>query len=146
MGLGGLLVGTLPRFGVSPHVAMSWRGESGFSFGVDDLCSVLPGTGRLGVGVYNQTSAAFGYTWKDGDARMGPSISLYSMPACGETLCGRVAGLAPGGHALVNVYFGGAIGVSLSANVDWVGGRSAVLPGGWAAMLVAGPVFRWRSK
>ncbi|WP_232379768.1 hypothetical protein [Polyangium fumosum] len=143
--LGGMLVGTLPRFAVSPHAALSWRRESGFSFGVDDLCSILPGTGRLGVGVYNQMSAAFGYAWKDGDVRMGPSFSVYTMPACGATLCGRVVGLSPGGHAQVNVYFGGVVGVSVSANVDWVGGRSLVLPGGWAAMLVAGPVFRWRS-
>ncbi|WP_272419504.1 hypothetical protein [Polyangium jinanense] len=146
VGLGGILVGTLPRFAVSPHVALAWRRESGFSFGVDDLCSILPGTGRLGVGVYNQTSVAFGYAWKDGEVRIGPSFSLYSMPACGVALCGRVVGLAPGGHALANVYFAGPVGVSVSANVDWVGGQSAVLPGGWAAMFVAGPVFRWRSK
>ena len=144
--LGGILVGTLPRVAVSPHAAIAWRAENGISFAVDDLCSVLPGTGRLGVGVYNQTSAAFGYAWTDGDVRIGPSFSLYSMPACGATLCGRVAGLSPGGHARADVYFGGAVGVSLSANVDWVGGQSAVLPGGWAAMLVAGPVFRWRSE
>lgn len=144
--VGGLLVGTLPRFAVSPHAAIAWRRKSGFSFAVDDLCSVLPGTGRLGVGVYNQTSVAFGYAWEGGDVRMGPSFSLYSMPACSATLCGRVVGLAPGGHAQANVYFAGPVGVSVSANVDWVGGRSLVLRGGWAAMIVAGPVFRWRSK
>ncbi|MDC3959547.1 hypothetical protein [Polyangium jinanense] len=78
VGLGGILVGTLPRFAVSPHAAVAWRGEGGFSFGVDDLCSVLPGTGRLGVGVYNQTSVAFGYAWKGGDFRVGPSFSVSS--------------------------------------------------------------------
>ena len=144
--LGGLVVGTLPRFAVSPHAGLSWRRESGLLFAVDDLCSILPGTGRLGVGVYNQTSIALGYAWKDGDVRMGPSLSVYRMSACGTTLCGRVVGLAPGGHVHANVYFGGLVGLSVSANVDWVGGRSFVLPGGLAAMIVAGPVFRWRPK
>ena len=144
--LGGLLVGTLPRFAVSPHVALSRRSERGFLFAVDDLCSILPSTGKLGVGVYNQTSVAFGYGWQGGDVRIGPSVSVYTMPACGATLCGRVVGLAPGGHVHANVYFGGPVGLSVSANVDWVGGRSFVLPGGFAALIVAGPMFRWRSK
>jgi hypothetical protein len=38
------------------------------------------------------------------------------------------------------------LGVSVSANVDWIGGRSRVLPGGLAAMIVAGPVLRWSAK
>ena len=125
--LGGILVGTLPRFAVSPHAALSWRRESGFLFTVDDLCSILPATGKLGGGAYNQTSIAFGYASKDADFRIGPSFSVYSMPACGGTLCGRVVGVAPGGHAQANVYFGDRFGMSLSANVDWVGGRSLVL-------------------
>jgi hypothetical protein len=38
------------------------------------------------------------------------------------------------------------MGVSVRANIDWVGGRSLVLPGGVAAMVTAGPVLRWISK
>jgi len=144
--LGGLVVGTVPRFAVSPHGALAWRGESGMRIAVDDLCSLLPGTDKLGFGMYNQTSIAVGYAWRDVELRLGPSFSVYSVPACGATLCGRVVGLAPGGHAHAEVYFGGAVGVSMSANVDWVGGRSLVLPGGLAAMIVAGPVVRWRSR
>jgi len=138
-----MVVGAVPRFAVSPHVGMSWRRESGFLFAFHDLCSILPTTKRLGVGVYNQTSAAIGYASEKFNLSAGPSISVYSMDACGATLCGPVVGLAPGGHAQVNVYFAGRLGVSVRANVDWVGGQSLVLPGGVAAMLVAGPVLRW---
>jgi hypothetical protein len=59
---------------------------------------------------------------------------------------GRVVGVAPGGHAQVDTYFAGPLGVTVSGNMDWIGGRSAVLPGGIAAMLVAGPVLRWSDK
>jgi hypothetical protein len=144
--LGGILAGTVPRFAVSPHGGLSWRRENGLRFGVHDLCSILPETGRLGVGVYNQTSVSVGYVSKNVDVGMGPSFSIYSMPACGPTLCGRVVGLAPGGHARANLYFAGPLGVSVNASVDWVGGNSLVLPGGFAAMIVAGPVLRWESK
>jgi hypothetical protein len=111
-----------------------------------DACSILPATRTLGVGVYNQTSAAIGYTSGKIDFSGGPSLSIYSTPACGATLCGRVVGLAPGGHAQMNMYLAGTFGVSLRANIDWVGGRSLVLPGGVAAMVTAGPMFRWISK
>lgn len=143
VGLGGILVGTAPRFAVSPHVGMSWRRESGFLFALHDLCSILPTTRKLGVGVYNQTSAAIGYASEEFNLSAGPSLSVYSMDACGATLCGPVVGLAPGGHAQVNLYVTAKLGVTVRANVDWVGGRSLVLPGGVAAMLVAGPVLRW---
>ncbi len=65
------------------------------------------------------------------------------MPACGAALCGRVVGLAPGGHARVNVYFFGRLGLSVSASLEWIGGRSLVLPGNLATTIVAGPVIRW---
>lgn len=70
----------------------------------------------------------------------------YYMHACGVTLCGPVAGAAPGGHAQTDVYLTGPLGVSVSANVDWVGGRSLVLPGGMAVMVAAGPTLRWNTK
>jgi hypothetical protein len=144
--LGGLAVGTAPRFAVSPHVGVAGRREGGLRFAAHDLCSILPAGGKLGVGVYNQTSVSIGYATKDVDVNLGPSLSVYSMTACGATLCGQVVGLSPGGHAQANVYFLGPLGVSVRANVDWVGGQSLVLPGGLAAMIVAGPVFRWELK
>jgi hypothetical protein len=143
--LGGFLVGTVPRFAVSPHIGMSWRRESGFLFMVHDMCSILPTINTFGAGIYNQASAAIGYSFDKLKLSIGPSISIYSTPACGITLCGRVVGVAPGGHLQI-MYFAGAMGVSVRANIDWVGGRSLVLPGGVAAMVTAGPVLRWISK
>ncbi|MEP7122996.1 MAG: hypothetical protein ABJE95_18860 [Byssovorax sp.] len=144
--LGAIQIGTVPRLAVSPNLGLMWRMDGGFIFTVHDLFNILPPRNRTGVGVYNHTSTAIGYAWQDGDLSAGPSLSIYSMVACGAKLCGRVAGLAPGGHAQVNVFFYGALGVSASVDVDWVGGRSLVLPGGVAAMVVAGPVIRWNSK
>ncbi|HZH99231.1 MAG TPA: hypothetical protein VEX38_09690 [Fimbriimonadaceae bacterium] len=146
--LGGFQVGgLLPRLAVTPHVGLSWRRESGFLFGAHDLFSILTPVNKAGLGVFNKTAITIGYGWEEGHFNAGPSLSIYSMPACGVTfLCGRVAGVAPGGHAQADVYFAGPLGVSVSANVDWIGGRSLVLPGGVAAMIVAGPVLRWRSR
>jgi hypothetical protein len=142
--LGGILAGTAPRLAVSPHAGVSWQIKDGFLVAAHDVCSIMPNT--LGVGVYNQTTAAVGYEGETRNFSVGPSLSIYSMPACGAKLCGRVAGLSPGGHARVNVYLFGPLGISVDGNVDWVGGKSLVLPGGVAAMVVAGPVLRWRSK
>ncbi len=144
--MGGILAGTVPRLAVSPHAGLSWRMESGFLFAVHDLFSILLAINKDGVGVYNQTAAAIGYAWDNGNLSASPSLSIYSMPACGVDLCGRVVGLSPGGRAQANVYFAGPWGVSVSANLDWIGGKSLVLPGGVAVMVVAGPVFRWTSK
>jgi hypothetical protein len=144
--LGGILVGTVPRLTVSPHGGFSWSREGGFLFAVHDVCNLVPGTGMLGFGVYNQTSASVGYVSKQFDLSLGPSLSVYSLPACGATLCGRVVGLAPGGRVETNLYFAGALGVSASGSLDWVGGQSLVLPGGWAAMVVVGPVLRWGKR
>jgi len=144
--LGVMLAGTQPRLAVSPHAGISWRTESGFLFAIHDSFSILPATNKDGVGVYNQTSADFGVAWDKGDFSVGPSLSIYSMPACGVAWCGRLVGLSPGGHAQTNVYFAGPFGVSVSANIAWIGGISLVLPGGVAAMVVAGPAFRWSSE
>jgi hypothetical protein len=148
VGLGAFQVAsTLPRIAVTPNVGLSWRRESGFLFVAHDLFSILTPVNKAGLGVFNKTSMTIGYGWKEGHVSAGPSLSIYSMPACGVTLlCGRVVGVAPGGHAQADVYVAGPLGVSVSANVDWIGGRSRVLPGGVAAMIVAGPVLRWRSK
>ena len=146
--LGGFQVGsTLPRLAVTPHVGLSWRRESGFLFVAHDLFSILTPVNKAGLGVFNKASITIGYGWEEGQVSAGPSLSIYSVPACGVTLlCGRVVGVAPGGHAQADVYAAGPLGVSVSANVDWIGGRSRVLPGGLAAMIVAGPVLRWRDK
>jgi hypothetical protein len=99
------------------------------------------------IGVFNEASIAIGYTSEKAVFSAGPSFSIYYLPACGLTLCGRVVGIAPGVHAQTEIYsVAGPLGVSVSANVDWVGGRSLVLPGGAAITVVAGPVFRWRAK
>ena len=144
--MGGILAGTVPHLAVSPHAGLSWRMESGFLIAVHDLFSILPPLKDDGAGVYNQTSVAIGYASENSNFSAGPSLSIYSMPACGAKWCGRVAGLSPGGHVQANVYFAGPWGVSVSANVDWVDGSSVVLPGGVVAMVVAGPVVRWDSE
>lgn len=146
VGLGGFIAGTVPRLAVSPHAGLSWRMESGFLFAIHDLFSVLPLSTRGGIGIYNQASTAIGYASKDVNFSVGPSFGVYSMVACSVTLCGRVAGLSPGGQAQANAFFAGPLGVSVSGYVNWVGGSSLVLPGGVAAMVVAGPVLRWDSK
>lgn len=144
--LGGILMGTEPRLAVSPQARIGWRAEGGFLFAVHDAFSIVPATNRLAVGVYNETSIAFGIASDNANFSVGPSLAVYSMPACGATLCGRVVGLAPGGHVGLSVYFAGPLGVSVNASVSWVGGDSLVLPGGVAAMIVAGPVLRWGGK
>ncbi|MFS8070856.1 MAG: hypothetical protein ACMG6S_31190 [Byssovorax sp.] len=144
--VGGLQIGSVPRLAMSPHVDLLWRLESGLLFAVHDVFSILPPSNTTGLGVYNQTSATLGYASENSAISAGPSLSSYSMVACGATRCGRVAGVAPGGHVQASLYFTGTVGVSVSATVDWVGGSSLVLPGGVAAMVVAGPVFRWNSK
>jgi hypothetical protein len=127
-------------------MGISWRTESGLLFTAQELCSVLPLTNRLGIGIFNQVSAAIGYASAQYSFSVGPSISIYSMPACGAALCGRVVGLSPGGHAGASFYFTGLLGVAIDAHATWVGGGSLVLPGGVVVLVVAGPVLRWRSQ
>lgn len=144
--LGGFQAGTVPRLAVSPHAGISWRRANNFLIAVHDLCSILPPTNYAEIGVYNETSATIGYASETVDFSAGPSVSFYSMAACGLTLCGRVVGMSAGASAQTNVYFAGPLGVSVSANMTWIGGRSLVLPGSMALMFVAGPVLRWRTK
>jgi hypothetical protein len=143
--LGLIQAGTVPHLAVGPHAGASWRIKS-FQLVAHDLCSFLPPIQKTGAGVYNQTSVTIGYAWEDGNFSIGPSMAIYSMATCGVSLCGRVAGVAVGGHAQTNVYVAGSLGVSVSAEVDWVGGNSLVLPGDVAAMVVAGPVIRWSDQ
>lgn len=147
LSVGAFQAGTIPHLAITPHAGISWRKDNGLLFAVNDLLNILTPINKAGMGVYNKTSITIGYGWKNVDGTIGPSISIYSMPACGPTfLCGRVVGVAPGGHAQVDVYFAGPLGVSVSGAVDWISGNSAVLQSGIAAMVVAGPVLRWRGK
>jgi hypothetical protein len=143
---GGFLAGAVPRLAVSPNAGISWSAESGVMLAAHDALSILPPMNGSGIGVYNHTTITIGYAWENVNFSAGPSLAIYSMASCGRFFCGRVAGLAPGANARADLFFTGPLGVSLSANVDWVSGSSLVLPGGVAAMVVAGPVFRWNSK
>ncbi|MEO7330220.1 MAG: hypothetical protein ABI193_16715 [Minicystis sp.] len=144
--VGGVLAGTALRPAVSPHAGISWRTEGGFLFSVHELVSILPPINKGGAGVYSHTSCAVGYASDSMSIDVGPSLSIYSMSACGVAFCGRIAGISPGGYAQATVYLTGPVGVALSANLGWVGGESIVLHRGLAAMIVAGPVVRWSSK
>lgn len=144
--IGGILIGPEPRFAVTPHLGMSWRFGSSVALSVYEHLNLLPAVNRLGTGVYSQSSGMIGYAWDAGNLSIGPTLSVYSMSVCSAVLCGRVVGVGPGGHAQLNVYFAGSFGVSVSANLDWLGGASPLLPGNVAAMVFAGPVFRWGPK
>lgn len=145
--LGGVLAGTKPRFAVTPQAGMTWRLESGVLFAAHEALSILPATDRHGAGVYNQMSIVVGYGTERLSLRVGPALSIYSMPACNRALlCGRVVGLAPGGQVQANLYFVGPLGVSVSASVDYVGGSSPVLPGSVAVTVNVGPVLRWAKR
>ncbi len=146
LSLGGFQAGTVPRLAISPHAGVSWNRTSNFLITINDTLSILPPTEHVGTGVYNDTSVTIGFASERANFSAGPSFALYYMTACGLALCGPVAGLAAGGHAQADVYFAEPVGVSVSANVNWIGGRSLVLPGGLAVMVLAGPVLRWRTK
>ncbi len=87
-----------------------WRMNGGLTLALHDLLNILPPINNSGLGVYNHTSAAFGYAWENGYIDVGPSFSIYSMIACGTKFCGRVTGVSPGGQAQVSVYFTGTLG------------------------------------
>jgi hypothetical protein len=83
--MGWIFAGTEPRLVLGPHAGLSWRLENGLLFVAHDLVGILPPIGKGGVGVYNQTSAAVGYASKNVNFSLGPSLSIYSMPACNNT-------------------------------------------------------------
>lgn len=139
-------IGIDSRTAVGPQAGISWPFERDFLFTVHDLCTILLATQDGGLGVYNQTSVDIGVAWKDGHFSLGPSVAFYDMPSCGVTLCGRVAGVAIGGHAQANTYFAGPLGWATSGHVHWLGGGSPVLPGHVAFVVVAGPVLRWSTE
>ncbi|WP_438019859.1 hypothetical protein WMF18_12665 [Sorangium sp. So ce315] len=146
IGFGGIQAGTVTHLAVSPHAGLSWRINGNILLSVRDLLSVVPPIQIGEAGVYNSAIAALGYGWENGDFSAGPSVAIYFMPACGSALCGHVAGVAVGAHAQTNAYVAGPLGVSVSANVDWVGGSSLVLPGHVSVLVVVGPVLRWSMR
>lgn len=142
--LGGVLVGSKPRFAVTPHAAVAWRMDSGLLVAVHEMLSILPATDPHGVGLYNRTALVLGYATNNLHLSAGPSLSIYSMIACSAaSLCGRVVGLSPGALAQASLYLAGPLGVSVSAGVDWISGRSLVLSNNVAATVIIGPVLRW---
>jgi hypothetical protein len=141
--LGGIQIGTDPSLAVSPFVGLLWRTERGFLLELHNMFSILPGSR---VGIHDRTSATLGYPWQTGNFNLGPSLSFYSMLACGAVICRRVEGAAPGGHAQTDWYFAGPLGVSVSANVAWYGGSSLGLAGNAAVMVTAGPILRLETK
>lgn len=145
--LGGVVAGAKPRFAVTPHAGISWRLDNGVLFTAREALSLLPATNKHGVGIYNQISLGGGYATENTRVAIGPSLSIYSMPACNAgRLCGRVVGVAPGGHVQAELYFAGPLGVSVNASVDYVGGSSPVLPDGAAVLVSVGPVLRWKKR
>ncbi|MBK8259518.1 MAG: hypothetical protein IPK82_43530 [Polyangiaceae bacterium] len=141
--LGGVLIGTTPRFALSPRLGIAERTDWGFLLAFEEVASILPAFGVGGVGVYNHTSVAIGYAWKNGTFKIGPSLVVYSTPVCGLLQCARLAGISPGLATHVDYYFSDSLGVAASATVDWLTG-SVVLPAGIAASVLVGPVLRWR--
>ncbi len=144
--VGGILIDSDPRIAVTPHLGVQWRFVGGFALSAENLLNILPASNSLGIGIYNQTAVGIGYAWEKTDLRIGPSLSMYSTPACAYGYCGRAVGLGLGGHVQGNLYVAGPLGVSVSANLDWVGGSSFVLAGGLAGMMMIGPVIRWDTK
>ena len=142
--VGGMLAGSVPRFAVSPYGGLSWPLGSNFVFVVHDMVSLLLAADNHGPGVYDHLSVAGGFAWEDGKIIVGPSLSVFSMPACGPLWCARVGGFGAGVSARADLFFWGPAGVSLSGNVDVPIQSNSVLPGGPAWMLLAGAVFRVR--
>lgn len=140
--VGGMLAGTVPRLAISPHGGVAVRVGDHFRVGARDMLSILPAFDAHGAGFYNQLSPTIEFTWQDGNVSLGPSLGIFSMPACGNIRCTRLNGVAPGGTAEASVYFAGPFGVSARVNVDWINGLGSVLPGSVAVVIVAGPVFR----
>ena len=144
--VGGLVLGTSPRLAVSPHGSAAFLVGNSFRAAVHDMFSILPAIDPHGVGVYNHLSATAGLVWRSGNLNFGPSFAVFSMPACGITLCARLNGVAPGGTVHGSWYFAEPFGVSARLNVDWITGFGNVLPPGVVAVIVVGPVFRWGAR
>lgn len=140
--LGVFQVGTTSLFAVTPALGLRLGPARGVNLSLQDDLVLFPGP-RNPFGLDNRFSAGVGYSAGDWDVDAGASLSAYWMYACGDALCGRVVGLAPGARVRVSYFPAGFLGVAVSGDVGWYGGRSLVLPGGPAFSVAAGPVFRW---
>lgn len=143
IGVSAFQAGVLPSLAITPHVGVSMA-RDGWTLGLRDSLMLLPTTVG-GVGVNNSLALSAGYAWPSLTTTLGATFSQYVMTACSPVLCGRVVGLAPGVDATVDWFshlLAGALGVRAAASVGWYGGASAVLSGGLAVVVTAGPIVR----
>lgn len=140
---GGIQIGAEPMLAVSPFVGLLWRTEAGFLFEAHNMFSIVLGPRE---GVYDRTAVNIGYAWKAGKVSVGPSLSILSLSVCASRICDRVEGLAPGGHAQVDWFFFGPLGVSVSGNLDWIVQGSRIVAEGPVGMITAGPVVRLEAR
>jgi hypothetical protein len=142
--VGGMMAGGLPRFALSPYGAVSWPQGDHFVFVIHDMLSLLLTAGNHGPGGYDHLTVAGGVAWGDGKIIVGPSLSIFSMPACGPQWCARVGGFGAGANARADLFFWGPVGLSLSGNVDVPIQSNSVLPGGPVVTGLLGAVYRIR--
>jgi hypothetical protein len=139
--VGGVLAGSAPRFAVSPYATLSWPLGGSFAFGVNEMASLLLAPNNHGPGFYNHLSGFAAITWKDGKILAGPSLTIFSMPACGPEWCANLSGFGAGGTLRLDL-FQKPVGLSLGGNVDAPLKSTDLLPAGPAVMFFAGGVFR----
>jgi hypothetical protein len=103
----------------------------------------------MGMGFNDQTIVALGYAFEKVNVSLGGSVAAYYMPLCGPKYCGPVRGISLGGHARVDYYAVGPLGITTNVDVAWYGGRgSQILPGALAVTVTVGPILRvfWERK
>lgn len=148
IGVGGSQVARTSRLSIAPHLGLVFQPlGNGFLVSVHNTLNILPGTGQfMGIGFNDLTVIGLGYAFKDLNMSLGGSLAAYYMPVCGPTHCGPVQGVSPGGHARVDYYTVGPVGISVNVEVGWYGAKSSkILPGGLVVLATAGPILRWRN-
>ena len=141
--MGAVQIGVDPRLAVSPFLSVLGRNESGMLLELSNTFTISPGNTW---GIYDRSAVALGYGWPTGHLSVGPALSFYSMPACNFVICDRVNGVAVGGHAVLAYFFAGPLGLSMNGSLDYVGGKSRVLPGGAVVMGTAGFVLKFETS
>lgn len=139
---GGVLVGTVPIWAINAEARGAWPLDAGWFAGGRLGVTLLPAFNSLGLGLQARSSGNVGYAGKSVDMDVGPSLVGYSMPACGQTHCGRIVGIAPGVQLRVAWYLWPRVGISANLNADWIHGRSTVLGDTWSLTFLAGFVLR----
>lgn len=143
--IGAVAVGREPRLSITPHLGIAVSpGASGFTAAFSEQLGLLPR--RNGVDVVTTTNAGLGWSWERAQISGGFALTIYSLLACGRTLCGTVLGVAPGATLRGDFYLVGPLGVAASATVSWWGGDSFVLPGSVVATGMIGPVLRFGDR